>query len=140
MDKAKRVQLIAAAKTLGYSSDGNRVLVARSQFFDGNDDPGSIGCNLLEHPGIAAFDDTFHQIEDMEGVAGVYLAITEIDETYDNIWPFTDTAYIVTRLDPSVFTDVLQPLEPDEVGYGEEAFANPPTVPVGYHLVQAWWD
>jgi hypothetical protein len=140
MDKTKRAQLISSAKALGYSMGGARVLVNRSQFFDGNDDLGSIGCNLPEHPGIAAFDDAFHEIENMEGVAGVYFAITEIDESYDDIWPFTDTAWIVTRLSPSAFEDALQPLEPDEFGVSDESFANPPTVPEGYRLVQVWWD
>jgi len=140
MNKMKRAQLISSTKALGYSMGGLRVLVPRAQFFDGNDDLGSIGCNLLHHPGIAAFDDAFRRIEGMEGVAGVHLAITEIDETSDTIWPFTDTAYIVTRLDPLTFADVLKPLESDEIGYSEEIFANPPTVPTGYRLVQVWWD
>jgi hypothetical protein len=32
-------------------------LVPIEEFFDGNDDLGSIGCNLPEHPGIAVFRD-----------------------------------------------------------------------------------
>ena len=140
MDKAKCAQLISWTKALGYSVGGKRVLVSRSQFFDGNDDLGSIGCNLPEHPGISAFADAFRQIENMDGVAGVYFAITEIDESYDDIWPFTDTAWIVTRLPPSAFEEVLGPLEPDEFGVSDESFANPPTLPEGYRLVQVWWD
>jgi hypothetical protein len=140
MDKNKRALLISSIKDLGYSEGGSRVLVSRSQFFEGNDDLGSIGCNLMNHPGVAAFDDAFLQIEKMDGVAGVYLAITEIvDSSYD-IWPFCDTAWIVTRNDPSVFADTLQPLEPDETGYSEETFRNPPNIPNGYRLVQVWWD
>ena len=141
MDKEKRTQLIAAIKALGYSTGGNRVLVTRSQFFDGNDDPGSIGCNLIpEHPGVAAFDSAFRKIENMDGVAGVYFAITEINETYDDIWLFTDTAWIITRLTPSAFESFLRPLEPDEIGFSNEQFANPPAITEGYRLVQVWWD
>lgn len=33
-----------------------------SEFFDGNDDLGSIGCNLSDHPGIEAFRDTFARL------------------------------------------------------------------------------
>lgn len=140
MDKTKCAGLIAAVKARGYSVDGNRVMVTRSEFFDGNDDPGSIGCNLIEHPGVAAFDAIFRQIEAMDGVSGVYLAITEIDETYDNIWPFSDTALIVTRLAPSVFESILQTLEPDEVARSQDMFANPPPIPPGYQSVYVWWD
>jgi hypothetical protein len=140
IDKAKRAQLIATAKALGYSIGGNRVLITRSQFFDGNDDDSSIGCNLLKHPGVVAFDKAFRQIENMDGVAGVFLAITEIDETYDSIWPFADTAWIVTRLMPSAFKSILKRLEPDELAPGQESFANPPAIPEGHQLVYVWWD
>jgi hypothetical protein len=140
MDKTKCAGLIAAVKARGYSVDGNRVLVTRSEFFDGNDDPGSIGCNLIEHPGVAAFDAIFRQIEAMDGVSGVYLAINEIDETYDNIWPISDTALIVTRLAPSVFESILQTLEPDEVARSQDTFANPPAIPQGYQSLYVWWD
>ena len=140
MDKTKCAKLIAAVKERGYSAGGDRVLVNRSEFFNGNDDPGSIGCNLLKHPGVDAFDAVFRKIEAMDGVAGVYLAITEIDETSDNIWPFSDTALIVTRLSPTAFESVLRPLEPDEAAISHEAFANPPAIPQGHQFVYVWWD
>lgn len=139
-DRKKRRKLIATAKALSYSDDGNRVLVTRRQFFDGDYDPASIGCNLLKHPGIAAFNGAFRKIEKMDGVAGVYFAVTEIDETYDSIWPFTDTALIVTRLTPAAFQPLLRKLEPDEIGLSEEVFVNPPVIPEGYQPVYVWWD
>lgn len=141
MDKEKRKRLIETAKAHGYVGMAPpRVLVTRQEFFDGNDDVGSIGCNLDEHPGVAAFDAAFRQVEGMDGVAGVYLAITEIDETCDGIWPFTDTACIVTRLAASAFEPVLRPLEPDEIAPSEESFANPPEILAGYRLIHVWWD
>jgi hypothetical protein len=141
MDKEKRKRLIETAKARGYVSMAPpRVLVSRQEFFDGNDDLGSIGCNLNEHPGIDAFDAAFLEVERMDGVAAVYLAITEIDETYDSIWPFTDTACIVTRLAASALEPVLRPLEPDELAPSQESFANPPEIPAGYQLIHVWWD
>lgn len=140
MNLEKRRQLIEIAKRRGYGAGAPRVLVAPVEFFEGNDDEGSIGCNLGEHPGVAAFADAFRAIENMEGVSGVYLAITEIDETYDGIWPFVDTVYIVTRLNPESFAAIVTPLQPDTVQLGSEPFANPPAIPAGHHLVQIWWD
>jgi hypothetical protein len=139
-DRKKRRQLMAAAKALGYSDGGNRVLVTPRQFFDGNYDAASIGCNLPKHPGIAAFSRAFRKIEKMDGVAEVYFAITEIDETYDSIWPFTDTALIVTRLAPAVLQPLLKKLEPYEIGLSEEVFVNPPAIPEGYQSVCVCWD
>jgi hypothetical protein len=117
-----------------------RVLVTRQEFFDGNDCEESIGCNLNEHPGIAAFDSAFRQIEWMEGIAGVYFAITEIDESYDSIWPFSDTACVVTQLLPSAIAAVVHTLEPSEVIPSPESFLNHPTIPPGYQLIHVWWD
>jgi hypothetical protein len=34
-------------------------LVSIDRFFDGNDDEGSIGCNLMKHPGVDTFRRTF---------------------------------------------------------------------------------
>ena len=140
MDKVKRVQLVSIIRALGVSTGGQRVLVSRAQFFDGNDDPGSIGCNLTKHPGVDAFDQVLGRIERMEGVSGVYLAITEVDETYDDIWPFTDTALIATRLAPSTFAPLMRNLTPDSIGLSQDSFANPPRMPEGYQLVSVWWD
>ena len=141
MDTEKCRRLVETAKARGYEDMAPPlVLVTREEFFDGNDDEGSIGCNLNVHPGIAEFDTAFRKIEAMDGVSGVYLAITEIDEGYDSIWPFSDSAYIVTRLPVSAFKHVLQPLEPDEIAPSEESFVNPPTIPAGYQLIHIWWD
>ena len=140
MDKVKRAQLIAAIRAVESPSRSQRVLVSRSQFFDGNDDPGSIGCNLTKHPGVGAFDKVFDQIEHTEGVSGVYLAISEVDETYDDIWPFTDTALIATCLAPSTFEAVLRRLSPDSIAPSQESFSNPPVISEGYQLVSVWWD
>jgi hypothetical protein len=141
MDINKRKQLIEVAKARGYVGMGSpRVLVTLQEFFDGNDDEGSIGCNLTKHPGIPAFEAAFRQIASMNGVAGVYFAITEIDETYESIWPFTDTACVVTTLMPSAFKTILEPLNPDEIGTMNEALANPPNMSPGHQLICVWWD
>ena len=60
MDREKRKQLIETAKSRGYTGMAPpRVLVTREEFFDGNDDEGSIGCNLNDHPGLDAFNAAF---------------------------------------------------------------------------------
>ena len=54
MDNTKRARLAAIVRERAYSDSGPRVLVSRSEFFDDNDDLGSIGCNLGNHPGTEA--------------------------------------------------------------------------------------
>jgi hypothetical protein len=137
---SKCAQLVATVRARGYSAGGPQVIVSRAEFFDGNQDTSSIGCNLVPHPGIPAFAAALHMIESMEGVAGVYIGISEIVEHTDAIWPFSDTAWIVTLLKPTAFAPALLWLNPDETGIAEGSFANPPAVPDGYHLVRIWWD
>ncbi|PFK67047.1 hypothetical protein COJ21_24420 [Priestia megaterium] len=36
----------------GYPDEKTAPLVSLEEFFEGNDDEGSIGCNLMDHPGI----------------------------------------------------------------------------------------
>ena len=47
MNLEKRNALVAEL-----SSAADPILVPIARFFDGNDDRGSIGCNLKHHPGI----------------------------------------------------------------------------------------
>jgi hypothetical protein len=46
-------------------------LVPLDLFFNGNDDTGSIGCNLASHPEIATFYDALRQLRSDGEVSGV---------------------------------------------------------------------
>ena len=74
MDIGKRNQLVARL-----SQEPGPQIVPIEVFFDGNDDLGSIGCNLLDHPGIAAFRDAFARIARRPGVVAIYAQIAELD-------------------------------------------------------------
>lgn len=152
MDELKRTELIETIKARGFlnhadsiTTPGVRktVLVTPREFFEGNDDLGSIGCNLYEHPGINTFRAVLEELEARDSVAGIHLVITDLEEDDPGVWPFSDTVYFVTTAPPEEIAEALELLSPDEVGlinldYAE--FANPPAIPAGYHLVLAWWD
>src|ERR1700722_13449944 len=56
MDANKRLQLIAKIKQQSLPGVQPALpLITLQDFFDGNDDDSSIGCNLLEYPGLQAF-------------------------------------------------------------------------------------
>ncbi len=139
MDEGKRARIVNTIRNRGHTDAGPRVLVSRQEFFDGNDDTGSIGCNLVEHPGIEAFDAALGTIEALPGVAGVYLAITDLVDG-QGTWPFTDTAFIVTRLSPNALQQILAPLRPDEIEWFSEKFANQLQIPAKHRLIRVWWD
>ena len=54
-------------------------MVPIDRFFDGNDDIGSIGCNLSPHPGMDVFRNCLVGLLDRADVEAVYARIYELD-------------------------------------------------------------
>ena len=97
MDHVKRVQLIEAIRQQGLpSADAPLPIVTLEQFFDGNDDLGSIGCNLTKHPGIEFFHNTLRTIRDRSNVKDVLVEIYEVEEDEDSMWPLSERVFVVT--------------------------------------------
>jgi hypothetical protein len=95
-------------------------LVSITRFFEGNDDLGSIGCNLIRHPGINVFRDTLIGLLGRPDVNGVYAQISELDPG-QNCWPFTDTVLVVGKISVNELSAIVGQLEPDEVYVSEES-------------------
>jgi len=135
MDDAKCRALKAE---LAAQPDPPAVPIAR--FFDGNDDPGSIGCNLDPHPGIDAFRAVLVGLLGRPGVRAVYAQISEADPG-EGCWPFADTVLVVGDIAPAELRRSVSGLHPDEVGTAD-ASGIPRSVgslhggPV--HVI--WWD
>jgi hypothetical protein len=136
-DAAKEAAL--KAELIGQGSDGPP-FVDIVRFFDGNDDEGSIGCNLLKHPGLQAFHDVLVGLSSRADVEAVYAQIAEIDPG-TGLWPFTDTVFVAGTIAPGELARLVAPLQPDEAASAEG-------VPVparlrdrhGKKLLYAWWD
>lgn len=135
MDSAKRNRLVAFL-----SKQNDPPLTPIAQFFDGNDDEGSIGCNLSNHPGIGVFRDTLQNIADRPDVQNVYAQVAEIDPG-DDCWPFADTVYIIGTIRGEELNDLLADLDPDEVGPVDD-FDIPAVLKARYDatIYAAWWD
>jgi hypothetical protein len=94
-------------------------VVRVERFFDGNDDTGSIGCNLCEHRGMAAFQEVLTGLESRSDVQAVYTQIIELDPGEDS-WPFTDTVLVAGKISTSDLTAAVSSLEPDKVSPVED--------------------
>jgi hypothetical protein len=116
-------------------------IVSIEAFFDGNDDLGSIGCNLMEHPGMDVFRDTFARIARRPDVTAVYAQIAELDPGED-CWPFADTVFVVGSLSEDELAEALAPLEPDEIRKTEDSDIPPDIQKKDHdtHVLAAWWD
>lgn len=84
------------------------------RFFEGNDDPASIGCNVPRHPGVQAFRDVLTGLLRQPGVEGVYAQIFEVDPG-EEYWPFTDTVLVVGSFPATTLRTTVSALKPDEV-------------------------
>jgi hypothetical protein len=135
MDAAKRKKLVEVL-----AKQPEPPLIPIEPFFDGNDDQKSIGCNLMEHPGIETFRQILTGLLKRPDVLAVYVLIAELDPG-EEAWPVTDTIFVVGLIPTEVLQEVLEPLQPDKVGVGRE-FGIPPAIHQKHHapVLAAWWD
>jgi len=135
VDRAKCAEL---KKLLASRSEP--LFVTPEQFFDGNGDVGSIGCNLTEHPGMTKFRNIVVGLETRPDVEAVFLQICEV-ETAADIWPFSDSIWLAGTISVEELKRLLAPLKPDEVGL-RETFYKAPAFPVEHkgQVLFAWWD
>lgn len=114
--------------------------VSIDRFFDGNDDPGSIGCNLAEHPGVEAFRDIFTSLLRRPDVEAIYAQISELDPG-EGCWPFTDTVLVVGTIPADELRSVVSTLEPDDVGLAGDCDLSPSIASKHQQPVLVlWWD
>lgn len=118
-----------------------RPLLTLSEFFDGNDDHGSLGCNLTPPPGPRKFQEVLQGIASRQVVSDVRVQITMQDDP--EAWPFSDTVWIITSAPPDTVVEWFEPsLRPDEcsAGWTEGVEFEPVEVPEGMRPVACWWD
>ena len=114
-------------------------LVSIERFFDGNDDLGSIGCNLIEHPGIERFRDILVSLTRHPDVQAVYAQIAELDPGEDS-WPFTDTVLVVGSIDAYTLKNLVAPLQPDEVAPSASPVPSLISSEHDGEVTVLWWD
>lgn len=119
--------------------DTPRPLLTVDEFFDGNAEVGSIGCNLDSAPTPDEFHALFRTIAQRQDVLDIRVQITAFDVPE---WPFSDTVYIMTSAAPDeVATWFPEHLKPDEtwMGFGDQSFERY-QIPDGVQPVACWWD
>ena len=139
-----RRELIEKIKQIGLpSSDRPLPVLSLEDFFIGNEDYGSIGCNLSEHPGPSVFFEKLKEIRMRDSVQDVLVEVNEVEESDESMWPFSDRVYILSSAAREEVTDWVSTLMPDEI---EEGFANgeppasAPSVREGIKVYGVWWD
>jgi hypothetical protein len=115
-------------------------VVSIERYFDGNDDLGSIGCNLTEHPGMDVFRSILVGLLKRPDVEAVYAQVAELDPG-DDYWPFSDTVFVVGRVSADELRADVAPLQPDTVGDAAD-FGIPPFISERHDspVLAIWWD
>jgi len=136
--------LIERISRLGDFNDADtpHPLVSLEDFFEGNDDFGSIGCNFYpEQPAPAEFYAFFLDIRSKPSVADVRVEVTQHDDPGE--WPFSDTIWIVTSESTQVVAAWLgERFAADEIfaGLHSDRPYEPIPIPDGMSAVGVWWD
>jgi hypothetical protein len=121
-------------------------VVSLDLFFDGNDDPASIGPNLDPNPGVRTFERVLRGIRERPDVADVVL---QIDEVMENEWPYAQAAYVITTASAQDVHEWAAELQPDELVEDEDEIPpwlgrptppGAPEVPDGHKVVTLFWD
>jgi len=116
----------------------DRALVKVCEFFDGNDDLGSIGCNLPKHPGLDTFRRVIGQVAALDSVDQIWLQIYDHDE---GEWPFSENILIfgdVTITEIERLSSVIEPSEVNEMRIDWRPSRAPDLE--GRRYVNLWWD
>jgi hypothetical protein len=139
MDLVARLRLVNEA-TLQRAT-GGEIAVSLESFFEGNDDPGSIGCNLGDsRPTVRMFYQLLRDLRSNPSVQDMWVRICDFDDPQS--WPYSDAVYVVSSLTKSEIEHALLPLRFDSVTEGW-MYEKPPSVPEpreGCVPFSIWWD
>jgi hypothetical protein len=118
-----------------------RPLVTLEEFFEGNNDAGSIGYNLPDPPQPEEFYKLLLEIRKRPGVSDIRIEVMDREDAEG--WPSSNTIWIITTVSSQeVRTWFPKRLAPSEIINGFEAAPSPVekySVPQGMHAVGLWY-
>jgi hypothetical protein len=118
-------------------------VVSLEEFFEGNTDYASIGCNLTDHPGPQAFYSILKGIRSKREVQDVVVQVTDLNDGDDLMWPFSDRVYVFAKATLKQVSDWVADLQPEPVEEGFGDFGTPWNVPKpgpGVTVFIVFWD
>ena len=136
-DAAKRSALLRLIMSQAEYRNG-RALVTVEEFFGGNEDLGSLGCNLTEHPGLNHFRRVLESISNRSDVDEIWLQIYDCEE---GDWPFSENVLVFGNISDSEVQQLAESLQPSEVS--EMTMEWKPSRAqnlAGRRYVNLWWD
>jgi hypothetical protein len=136
-----RQRALAAKLRAHEASTSAPLAVSLDEFFTGNDDYASIGCNLMRHPGPERFYEVLRELRNQEGVQDIFVQLHQYEG--EQFWPFSEIVHVITTLGPETVKEWTEELQPDDVNYGPFNGRMPVGLPEarpGHRIVTLWWD
>ena len=133
----KKVVLLNKIRKAGFPE--KEVVVSVDEFFDGNEDIGSIGCNIFpDPPSLGDFYEILKKIELAEKTKTLAIRIADV---YDADWFYTDAVYVIGDYNKREINQLFEPLKPDEV-YEGLMYGSPANFPGTNNgkSYSIWWD
>jgi len=125
---------------LRQKNGGGEIAVPVDMFFVGNDDLGSIGCNLgARQPAISTFYEVLEALRTQSGVQDIWVQICDAEDP--STWPYSDTVYTLTALSKDVVEMALEALHFDS-GTEGWMYGKPEAAPEprqGCMPLSVWW-
>lgn len=119
-----------------------RPLLTLEEFFEGNNDYGSIGYNFYpDQPAPSEFYEVFKRIWQRPEVIAVYVEVQDQVEQTD--WPSTSRIWVITTASSETVRSWLgERFAPDDLldGFIDEIKTEPCEVPPGTKALGVWWD
>lgn len=117
-----------------------RPVLSLEEFFEGNDDPGSIGYNLNPPVGPQHFYQLLKGIRDRPDVADVLVEVTQHEAPAE--WPSSDTIWVITSAAPDEVQEWMGDCYGDDVydGWVSDRTREPYQIPPSMRAVGIWWD
>ncbi|HEY4325239.1 MAG TPA: hypothetical protein VGN20_14675 [Mucilaginibacter sp.] len=134
----KRTLLLKKIKKAGFPA--KNIYVSIEDFFDGNEDVGSIGANIYpDPPSLQKFYSTLTEIKNTSKTQNLLIRIADIE---DSEWFYSDTIYISGDYSLAEIKKMFKPLKPDEVyeGMMYDQPSNIPQISSGSKAYSVWWD
>lgn len=138
-DAQKRAALLSLLRDQNGGGSAEGAVVDALVFLDGNEDEGSIGGNLPDHPGVGAFREAVARVAARPDVAFVHVCIQ--DDLGDDYFPYTDAILVCTSADPQALQDEFEVLSPDDIFPTDDSSQGKlPDAPPGHRWLSVWWD
>lgn len=140
-DPVRRQALLARCGDLADRSRP-RPLVTLAEFFEGNNDWGSIGYNLSSGVAPGEWYNLLKAVAARPDVHDVRIEVKDLEDP--DGWPATDTVWIITSADADTVRGWLpENLCPDDVLHGLQDPSNPReplSIPPGTQAFGLWYD